>query len=223
MEIIFFAAIAFFIFYKLSKEFGKVDENERAEIQKKVAQRREMSAEIKRYNEEKKALQVVGESSTIIEEKYFIKLNQADRKNFLNILDRSKITAEFFVNGAKSAFEMILKAFASEDVATLKFLLSEKIYQGFETAINQRKQCGETLVTNLISIEKAEVISAMLFENLASVVVRIVSKQINYIADGDNKILEGKKDEISEVTDVWTLKRDLTSESPNWVVSATNS
>ena len=223
MDIIFFAAIAFFIFYKLSKEFGKVDENERAEIQKKVAQRREMSAEIKRYNEEKKALQVVGESSTIIEEKYFIKLNQADRKNFLNILDRSKITAEFFVNGAKSAFEMILKAFASEDVATLKFLLSEKIYQGFETAINQRKQCGETLVTNLISIEKAEVISAMLFENLASVVVRIVSKQINYIADGDNKILEGKKDEISEVTDVWTLKRDLTSESPNWVVSATNS
>jgi len=232
VDIIFFAAIAFFIFYKLSKEFGKVDEHEKEDIKKKVLQKRQEILEIQRQIAAQKdaagaaqnVMKVVGSKDSVnVDEKFFSKLDEASKKNFTEILQRSKISAEFFVNGAKTAFEMIIKAFSAGDFDTLKFLLSEKIYEGFEGAINQRKSQERSLVTNLISIEKSEIVSAMILGNLATVVVKIVSKQINYVADKDSQIVEGRKDEINEITDIWTFKRDLNSESPNWIVSSTNS
>jgi predicted lipid-binding transport protein (Tim44 family) len=59
-------------------------------------------------------------------------------------------------------------------------------------------------------------------EDTASIVVKFVSKQINYVVDKDGNIITGRKDEISEVTDIWTFKRDVTSANPNWLISATN-
>ena len=100
-------------------------------------------------------------------------------------------------------------------------LLSQKIYEGFENVINQRNSLEQSLTTNLIAIEKAEIISANLSENIASIALKITSKQINYIADKSGNILEGKKDEIAQITDVWTFTKDITISDPKWVVSVT--
>jgi predicted lipid-binding transport protein (Tim44 family) len=62
----------------------------------------------------------------------------------------------------------------------------------------------------------------MTLENNASIVIKFVSKQINYICDKEEKIIEGKKDEINEITDIWTFKKDLTSPNPNWIINSTS-
>ena len=225
MDIIFFAAIAFFIFYKLNKQLGKIDEEEKKNIELKVVSAREKILEaqqvIKQQQQQQSSLAV--ETDNQVNEKILNSLDPATKENFGNILNRTNISAEFFVNGVKSAFEMILKAFASADLETLKFLLSDKIFKGFESAIIQRKSAEKTLITNLISVEKSEIISAFIFENNASIVIKIVSKQINYIIDSKGEIVEGRKDEINEITDIWTFKKDINSANPNWVVSATGS
>jgi predicted lipid-binding transport protein (Tim44 family) len=225
MDIIFFAAIAFFIFYKLNKQLGKVDEEEKKNIELKVVSAREKILEaqqvIKQQQQQQSSLTI--ETDNQVSEKILNSLDAATKESFSNILNRTNISAEFFVNGVKSAFEMILKAFASTDLETLKFLLSDKIFKGFESAIIQRKSTEKTLITNLISIEKTEIISALIFENNASVVMKIVSKQINYIIDSKGQTIEGRKDEINEITDIWTFKKDINSTNPNWVVSATGS
>lgn len=231
MDIIFFAAIAFYIFFKLNKQLGKIDEEEKNQIQIKIAQKREELAAVQQQisaDQKRQKEKIVGTKSTIdeaknlTEEKILAALDEATKQNLFPILQRCKISAEFFLNGAKSAFEMVIKAFSGADLTTLKFLLSEKIYQGFEAAVDQRKSSEQTLVTNLISIEKAEIISAMMLENFASIAVKFSSKQINYIIDKDGKIIEGKKDQISEISDVWTFKKDLTSSNPNWAISSTS-
>jgi predicted lipid-binding transport protein (Tim44 family) len=225
MDIIFFAAIAFFIFYKLNKQLGKVDEEEKKNIELKVVSAREKILEaqqvIKQQQQQQSSLTI--ETDNQVSEKILNSLDAATKESFSNILNRTNISAEFFVNGVKSAFEMILKAFASTDLETLKFLLSDKIFKGFESAIIQRKSTEKTLITNLISIEKTEIISALIFENNASVVMKIVSKQINYIIDSKDQTIEGRKDEINKITDIWTFKKDINSTNPNWVVSATGS
>ena len=114
------------------------------------------------------------------------------------------------------AFEMVINAFAKDDLETLKILLSEKIYQGFELAINNRKNLEQKLNTNLISIDKSEIISAILVDNYASIIVKFYSQQINYITDKDGKIIEGKKDEIAKINDIWTFKKDINSNNPNF-------
>jgi predicted lipid-binding transport protein (Tim44 family) len=234
MDIIFFAAIALYIFFKLKSQLGKIDEEEKRQIEERIAKRREEI--LNRDRQMAEQMQHAGQSSTQskqpsnqvleikdeVSEKIFSTLDETTKENLINILQTCKISAEFFVNGASSAFEMIIKAFATSDLETLKFLLSEKIYQGFETAINQRKAANQTLTTNVISIQKVEIVSAAKFENIATVAVKFLSKQINYITDHDGKVIQGRKDQISEITDIWTFKKDLTKNDPNWIVVATS-
>jgi predicted lipid-binding transport protein (Tim44 family) len=230
MDIIFFAAIAFYIFFKLSKQLGKIDSEEQRQIKDKIFKRKKEILAIQQIEARQKVVQhfpavtdLKNKVKSQDDEKKISALNQAERQKLIEILQSCNISEEFLINGVKSAFEMILKAFVSADFETLEFLLSKKIYHGFESAIKQRQAKDLTLVTNLISIEKAEIISAMIIENFASVVVRIISKQINYITDKNGQLVEGRKDAIIELTDVWTFKKEITSVNPNWVVSATGS
>ena len=224
MNTLFFAALTFFIFYKLSKQLGKIDESEKKQIEENLAKRRREIIELQnKIMTEAGQMRVVNPENKKTEEKILSSLDDNTKSLLTEIFEKSKISAEFFINGAKSAFEMIIKAFCSGDLDTLKFLLSEKIYQGFETAITQRKSQEKTLVTNLISFESVEIISAAILDNAASITVKFVSKQINYVTNKDGEIIEGRKDEINKLTDIWTFKRDITSSNPNWIVVSTNS
>ncbi len=224
MDILIFAAIAAFIFYKLNKELGKIDEGEKKIIEEKIAQKRQKVAEIQDKIKQIDNMIVVNSTKTAeVTEAVTAKLDEFSKQNFTNILQKCKINAEFFVNGAKSAFEMVIKAFASGDIDTLKFLLSPKIYEGFANAVAQRKAAEQTLVTNLIAIETPEIISATLADKVATVTVKFVSKQINYLTNKEGAIIQGGKDEIITLTDVWTFKKDVTDPNPNWAVVSTNS
>ena len=228
MDLVILAIITAYIFYRLSKNLGKIDEEEKNEIHKKLFERKKQIEEILNRAQQNSSAQtqnkeekIIGASST--SQKEFTDLNQATQDNLTKIFEVCNINYEFFINGAKMAFEMIINAFSKDDSETLKNLLSEKIFQGFSLAIEERKANEKKLTTNLISIDKVEILSAMLIENQASIVVKIISKQINYISDKEQKIIEGKKDEISEITDIWTFKKDVKSSNPNWFVSATSS
>ena len=224
MDILIFAIIAVVIFYKLNKQLGKIDEEEKRNIEDKVSLMRRMQDELLKknnLNNQAQPLQqkLVGQSSTL---QGLENVDEATKQNLENIFASCNISYEFFINGAKSAFEMVLKSFSNGDISTLKMLLSEKIFSAFQKALNQRNTDQQKLTTNLIAIEKAEIISAMTLENNASIVIKFVTKQINYICDKDDKVIEGKKDEINQITDIWTFKKDLTVANPNWIVNATS-
>jgi predicted lipid-binding transport protein (Tim44 family) len=223
MDLVFFAVLAFFIFYKLSKQLGKIDEEEKKQIEEKLSQMRAMKEQV--IAQMKQQEKIVGASSTNekAESKILESLDNSTKQSLLPILQRCNMTAEFFIFGAKSAFEMVIKAFAAGDLDGLKSLLAPNIFEGFEEAVKQRKSQQQEITTNLISIDQAQIISALMLGDDASIVVKFVSKQINYISDKDGNIVIGRKDEISEVTDIWTFKRDVNSPNPNWIVSATNS
>ncbi len=224
MDIIIFAIIAIVIFYKLNKQLGKIDEEEKRSIEDKVSLMRRMQDELLKKNSPNNQTQssqqkLIGQSSTI---QGLENLDEATKQNLEAIFASCNISYEFFINGAKSAFEMVLKAFCEGDISTLKMLLSEKNFLAFQKALNQRNVDQQKLTTNLIAIEKAEIISAITLENNASIVVKFVTKQINYICDKDDKVLDGKKDAINQITDIWTFKKDLTIANPNWIINATS-
>ena len=225
MDILFFAAVALFIFFKLNKQLGKIDEEEKKNILDKIAKRREeviaAQAQVSQQNQQPRLVSPLAIANPA-DEKILSALDSNTKQNFLSILQSCNISAEFFINGVKSSFEMILKSFSTADMEILKFLLSDKIYKGFEVAVNQRKASENTLITNVIAVENAEIIAASLVGNMATVTVKIASKQINYISDKNSQIIEGRKDENSDLTDIWTFQKDITSPNPNWVVSATS-
>ena len=84
-----------------------------------------------------------------------------------------------FLVGARTAFEMIIQAFAEGDQELLKSLLSEEVYGNFLSAMTSREEASETLENTLIRIVSAEPIEAYMDGASAYVTVKIVSEQIN--------------------------------------------
>jgi predicted lipid-binding transport protein (Tim44 family) len=126
-----------------------------------------------------------------------------------------------FLDGARTAYEMIVTAFASGDKQTLKPLLSREVYDGFARAIDQRRQAGETLETSFVGVNVAELVAADLSGKRASITVRFASEQISCRKDKSGDILEGDPKKIREISDIWTFERDVSSRDPNWTLVAT--
>jgi predicted lipid-binding transport protein (Tim44 family) len=130
---------------------------------------------------------------------------------------------ESFLHGARSAFEMIVGAFAAGDTATLRPLLSDEVYDRFAEAIQAREEAKETLETNLLSIKAADITEAELSGRTAYVTVRFVSDQVNITRAFDGSIVDGDPDRIVEKTDFWTFARNTRASDPNWQLVATRS
>jgi predicted lipid-binding transport protein (Tim44 family) len=120
-----------------------------------------------------------------------------------------------FLEGAESAFRMIIAAFAAGDRAQLRTLLSEDVYQAFEQAIAAREQAGHTQVSEIRAIQGATIEAAELTGTRAQVTVRFVSDQTSLVRDRDGHFVSGSEG-VTELVDYWTFERDLNSRDPAW-------
>jgi predicted lipid-binding transport protein (Tim44 family) len=128
-----------------------------------------------------------------------------------------------FVNGARTAYEMIVMAFADGDRKTLKSLLSKEVYDGFEAAIADREAKGETVKSTFVGIETSDIVTADVKDGEAVVTIRILSQLISATYDTSGAIVDGDAEAVSEVNDLWTFARDTRSRDPNWKLIATES
>jgi len=128
-----------------------------------------------------------------------------------------------FIEGARSAFEMIVAAFAKGDKAELRPLLSDEVFQRFSMAIDERVDAKETLETQIEKLDKVDIVEAGLAGRTAQVTLKLVSHQINVTRAMDGSIVDGAPGQSVEKTDYWTFARDTRSTDPNWVLVATSS
>src|SRR5262244_200706 len=126
-----------------------------------------------------------------------------------------------FIAGARAAYEMIVLAYAEGDRRTLKNLLAREVYDGFEAAIRERENKGETVESRFVAIDKSDIAGVELRGRTAQITVRFVSQLISVTRDKAGNAIEGNPDKVTDVTDVWTFARDLSSRDPNWKLVAT--
>jgi len=129
--------------------------------------------------------------------------------------------AKHFITGARAAYEMIVNAYAEGDRRTLKNLLSREVYDGFEAAIVEREKRGDVVESRFVSIDNATITAAELRGRSAQLTVRFQSKLVSVTRDKAGEVIDGSADKVTDVTDVWTFARDLSSRDPNWKLVAT--
>jgi predicted lipid-binding transport protein (Tim44 family) len=127
-----------------------------------------------------------------------------------------------FLDGAEGAFRMIVDAFARGDRQTLRALLGDETYGGFEGEITRREAAGESQRSEVRAMQEMKLEAADLRGTVADVTVRFVSDQVNVTTAKDGTIAAGA-DAVTELTDIWTFQRDLKSEDPTWKLVATRS
>ncbi len=114
-----------------------------------------------------------------------------------------------FLRGARSAYEMIVQAFADGDRAALRPLLDDDVYEAWDRALAERETSGAQ-PWQLLRVKSAEIEDAELDGSIARVIVRYRSE----LGDGER---------TRDADESWTFKRDVTSGDPNWLLDDVDS
>jgi|HubBroStandDraft_1064217.scaffolds.fasta_scaffold00026_49 predicted lipid-binding transport protein (Tim44 family) len=130
-------------------------------------------------------------------------------------------TPERFIDGARHAFEIIVKAFAEGDTATLRPLVSDEVYDAFAEVIRHRLSVKESVDTRIERLQEPQVLDGRMEGRTAFVTVKFVSGQVSVTRDAAGKILEGDPERPVEHTDHWTFSRNTRAGDPNWILVAT--
>ncbi|WP_163595032.1 Tim44/TimA family putative adaptor protein, partial [Klebsiella pneumoniae] len=86
--------------------------------------------------------------------------------------------------------------------------LSREVFDGFVSAIADRESRGEKVQSSFVGINKADITGAEMKGTEAHVTVRVVSELISATLDKDGNVIDGDKEAVAEVKDVWTYARD---------------
>jgi predicted lipid-binding transport protein (Tim44 family) len=118
-----------------------------------------------------------------------------------------------FMQGARQAFQMVVKAFAAGDRNTLKPLLAPEVMSSFETAMAQREGEGRSEQVEFLQEPRADLESLGVIGDLAKASVRFLAE-----FRSRSKGPEGEAVDDRRTAEVWTFQRNLTSRDPNWTL-----
>ena len=123
-----------------------------------------------------------------------------------------------FLKGAKIAYETIITDFSDNDnkLTESKSLLSKKIYDQFNQALQDRDKRGHFAEITFIGINSAKIKEHKKINEILNVTVDFVSEVVTCIKDKDKKIISGDPEKIKKIYDTWVFSRDTQSNNPNW-------
>lgn len=111
-----------------------------------------------------------------------------------------------FLAGARGAYEMIVQAFARGDKATLRSMLTPRVFASYDRAIDDRAANGSA-APELVRLKNAEILNSAMAGETARVAVRFEAE----LAEGAHG--------LRETRERWTFERDIRSRDPNWLLA----
>jgi predicted lipid-binding transport protein (Tim44 family) len=127
-----------------------------------------------------------------------------------------------FLEGAQAAYRMTLEAFWRGDREELRYLAAPEVYASFEEAIAAREAAGHRLDNRLIAIERAMIEEARLTGRTAEIEVRFDADIAAVTRSAEGEVVAGTMTDAVETHDVWTFRRTLGSDDPNWLLVETD-
>lgn len=127
-----------------------------------------------------------------------------------------------FLEGAQSAYRMILEAFWKGDQEELAYLVGPEVRASFAEAIAEREKAGHKLDNRLITIERAMIEDARLEGRTARIEVRFDADIAAVTRNEAGEVVAGTLSDAVQTHDVWTFQRTLGSDDPNWLLVETD-
>lgn len=127
-----------------------------------------------------------------------------------------------FLEGAKSAYRMILEAFWAGDLEPVKAHVDGEVLGTFAAAIAERQAAGHRLDNRLVAIEQAVIAAATLERSVATITVRFEADIAAVTRDSEGQVVAGSLSDAVQTRDLWTFRRDLGTSDPNWLLVETD-
>jgi predicted lipid-binding transport protein (Tim44 family) len=139
----------------------------------------------------------------------------------IKLADRSFETSHF-LTGARKAYEMIVKAYAACDRATLRPLLSDEVYSAFDAVMSAREARNEKVAFSFGGFTNVAITHAEMKARTAEITVEFAAQYTSATTNAAGGVVDGDSQATQNVVDHWTFDRDLNSSDPNWIVVATS-
>ena len=157
-----------------------------------------------------------------------VSLKTNKNNSFNEEIDRIiKVDSNFdmvnFLDGSKTFFEMVLKSFVSGNLDNVKDFIKPSVLKSFKSAIDDRNKENETLIIDLISVEKKEIVSSVITKSSIKINVVFETLQITALMDKNEKIIDGDTDKEILVKDEWIFEKKIKDKNPNWTLIETKS
>jgi len=127
-----------------------------------------------------------------------------------------------FLDGAKSAYRMILEAFWKGDLDALRSHVDPHVSEAFAAAVEQRQKDGLKLDNRLVTIDQAVISEATLERGVAAITVRFEADIAAVTRNSQGQVVAGSLSDAVQTRDLWTFRRDTGSRDPNWVLVETD-
>ena len=151
---------------------------------------------------------------------------ETNKNNFNEEIDKIiNVDSDFdvvnFLNGSKTFFEMVLKSFVSGNLDDVKDFIKPSVLKSFKGAIDERNKENETLILDLISVEKNKIVSSVITKSSIKINVVFETLQITALMDKNEKIIDGDTDKEILVKDEWIFEKKIKDQNPNWTLIET--
>jgi len=123
-----------------------------------------------------------------------------------------------FLAGARAAYEMIVEAFASGDIRSIRNYLSDTVYETFKGAVVARERAGHVSDLKFVGIDHAAIVDSGVADGAMSATTEFTSNQVRVTRDKEGNVVDGDANRIELVKDRWTFSRKFPGNDPNWVL-----
>ena len=202
LDILIFAIIAIFLVFRLKNILGTKTELDETKI--------------KKDNDTNNFSNVISIDKKQTKDEYdkeVIKIQQIDKS----------FNKREFLSGSEVFFKMVLASFVLGNLDKVKDFIKPSILKNFNLVINERKKEKETLIIDIKSINKIELISATV--NKANIKINVLFEtfQIKALKDKTENIIDGDINEEILVKDIWVFERKINDINPNYTLIETKS
>ena len=118
-----------------------------------------------------------------------------------------------FLVGARSAYEMIVKAFAAGEREVLRGLLANDVFAAFDKVIGQRLIEGRTEVVEFVQTPRADLEGIDLVGDEVRAKVRFLAEFRSRTKGPDGEGVDDRR-----TAEIWTFARSIASANPNWTL-----
>ncbi len=126
-----------------------------------------------------------------------------------------------FIEGARSAYELIVEAFASGDLKSIRRFLSPSVFEAFRSAVTARESAGHRSDLKFVGIDDAKIGASRVEDGNLVAVTDFRSNQVRTTYDKAGVVVDGDPARIDLVRDRWTFTKPVNSSDPNWTLVAT--
>ena len=203
LDILIFAIIAVFLVFRLKNMLGtKTDSND--------LQSKNQSNSSNGINIDTKNQKVSDKADIDVETKKIKDIDITfDKKEFLS--------------GSQVFFKMVLDGFVNGDLDKVKNFIKPSVFKNFKLAIDERIKENETLIIDIKSTNKVDILSSKVSKTSININVVFETFQIKALKDRDGKIIDGDINEEILVNDIWVFERKINNDNPNWTLVETKS